>query len=154
MLPQSHFLFGLIVSVVLYLVFPEVELLGLIVFLMASVLIDVDHYLYYIYKKRDWSLVGAVSWFVKRGKILKKMGRKKCSEFYTGFCFLHGVESLVLFGVLGFFVWDIFYFISLGFAFHLCLDYIHQVQIMDRIDKFSILYDYFKFGKLKFVEGN
>jgi hypothetical protein len=152
MLPQNHFLFGFLFSVILYLIFPEIEFLGLVVFLMATVLIDIDHYLYYVYKKRDWSLVGAVKWFLKKGKILKKMGRKKRGEFYTGFCFLHGVEALVLFGVLGYFVWDGFYFVSLGFGFHLILDYIHQIQVMDRVDRLSAVYDYFKFGKLKSVE--
>ncbi|MCD4770789.1 hypothetical protein K8R30_00050 [archaeon] len=152
MLPQNHFLFGLIVSVVLYLVFPEIEFLGLVVFLMATVLIDIDHYLYYIYRKRDWSLANAIRWVLRKGKILKKMRRKRRSEFYIGFYFLHGIEALILFGALGYFVWDGFYFVSLGFGFHLVLDYIHQIQIMDRIDKISSIYDYFKYGKLKFAK--
>ena len=151
MLPQNHFLFGFLFSVALYLVFPEIEFLGLVVFLMATVLIDVDHYLYYVYKKRDWSLKKAVLWILGMKRVMMKFDRKRRSKFYTGLYFLHGVESLVLFGVLGYFIWDVFYFVSLGFAFHLCLDYIRQVQIIDRFDRVSVFYDYFKFGKLKFV---
>jgi len=152
MLPQIHFLLGLIVSVILYLGFPEIGIFNLVVFLAATVLIDADHYLYYVYKKRNWGLVGSVRWFLEKGKILVKMKRKKRCGFYTGFCFLHGVESVILFGILGYFIWDAFCFVSLGFIFHLCLDYIHQIKMMDRIDRLSAVYDYFKFKKLKFIK--
>ena len=150
MLPQYHFLLGLIVSLFLYFGF-DAGVLGCFVFLIATVGIDVDHYLYYVYRKRDWSLVNTVRWFMEKGRILKKMGKKESSKFYTGLCFLHGVEVLILFGILGYFFGNIFYFIVLGFGFHLMLDYIHQARNRNRVDKFSIVYDYFKYGKLKFI---
>ena len=151
MLPKNHFLFGLIASVFLYFGF-DVEILSLVVFLVATVGIDVDHYLYYVYKKKDWSLVNSFRWFLEKGKSLRKLDIKERSEFYTGFCFLHGIEVLMLLGILGYFVWYIFYFVLLGFALHLILDYVHQARKKNRFDKFSIIYDYFKYGKLKFVD--
>lgn len=151
MLSQYHFLFGLVASLFLYFGF-DVGVFGCFVFLIATVGIDVDHYLYYVYKKKDWSLKNSIRWFLKKGRALRKIDIKKRSEFYTGFCFLHGVEVLILLGVLGYFVWDIFYFVLLGFAFHLILDHIHQCFWRGRFDKFSIIYDYFKYGKLKFVD--
>jgi len=151
MLPQYHFVYGLIVSLVLYFGF-DVGVLGCLVFLVATVGIDVDHYLYYVYRKRDWSLRRAVGWFMEKGRILKKLDKKEIKEFYTGFCFLHGVEVLGLLWILGYFVWDIFYFITLGFFFHLVLDWIHQTTWRGRFDKFSLIWDYYKYGKLKFVE--
>jgi len=152
MLPQKHFLYGLFVCILLYLFFPRFGVLNLVIFLIATVLIDVDHYLYYAYRKRDWNLINAVRWFLENGKILKKIDKKNRKEFYTGFCFLHGIEILILLGTLGYFISSIFYFICMGFGFHLILDYIQLAWNKNRFDKFSIIYDYFKYGKLKFVE--
>ena len=152
MLPRYHFLLGLVFSVVLYFALPNVGILNLAVFLVATVAIDVDHYLYYVYRKKDYSLRNAIGWFDGSIKSLKKFDVKKRKEFYIGFCFLHGIEVLVLLLILGYFVSNIFYFVCLGFAFHLILDYIHGFRNKDRFDKFSIIYDYFKYGKLRFVE--
>ncbi len=152
MLPQNHFFIGLLISAILYFGFPDIGILSLVVFLIATVGIDVDHYLYYVYRKKDWNLINSVRWFLKKGRALRKIDIKERSEFYTGFCFLHGVEVLILLGVLGYFVWDVFYFVLLGFALHLILDHIHQCFWRGRFDKFSIIYDYFKYGKLKFVD--
>lgn len=151
MLPQSHFILGLIGSLVLYFGF-DVSLLYVIVFLVASVGIDVDHYLYYVWRKKDWSLKNAVVWFMYKKRIMDAMDFRDRKNFYKGFCFLHGIEFIVLFGLLGFFVWDIFYFVGLGFLFHLILDYIRQVKNKDRFDKFSVVWDYFKYKKLAFAE--
>lgn len=152
MLPQNHFLIGLLVSIILYFSFPDIEILSLVIFLIATVGIDVDHYLYYVYRKKDWSLRNSVRWFLKKGRALRKIDARERSEFYTGFCFLHGVEVLILLGFLGYFVWNIFYFVLLGFALHLVLDYVNEFKRKNRFDKFSIIYDYFKYGKLKFVD--
>jgi len=151
MLPQYHFLSGLIVSFVLYFGF-DIGILGCLVFLVATVGIDVDHYLYYVYRKRDWSLVRAVRWHTEKRKVLRDVDAKIRNDFYKGFCFLHGIEVLVLLFLLGYFVWNVFYFIALGFLFHLILDHIDQALVKGRFDKFSIVYDYFKYGDLKFVE--
>jgi len=151
MLPRNHFFGGLVVCIILYFGF-DVSWIGCFVFLVATVGIDVDHYLYYVYKKRDCNLRRAVGWFMKNGKILMKLDKKYRKEFYSGFCFLHGIEVLGLLVIFGFFIWDLFYFVALGFLFHLILDHIHQAFWRDRFDKFSIIYDYFKYGDLKFIE--
>lgn len=151
MLPRNHFLLGLIVSFIMYFEF-SVSIFECSIFLIATVGIDVDHYLYYVYRKKDWNLKRAVLWFVKNGKNLMRLDKKYRKEFYTGFCFLHGIEILVLIVLLGFFIWNLFYFVALGFLFHLILDYIHQAFWRGRFDKFSIIYDYFKYGDLKFIE--
>jgi hypothetical protein len=152
MLPQSHFLIGTIVSLFLYYVFPEIGFLNLVIFLLASVLIDVDHYLYYVYRKKNWGPINATKWFLEKGRILKNAEQKTRNEFYTGFYFLHGVEVLILLVILGYLTSSFFYFICLGFLLHLILDYVYQSKTRDRFDKFSIIYDYFKYRKLKFID--
>ncbi len=90
MLPQYHFSLGLVASLFLYFGF-DVQALECFIFLVATVGIDIDHYLYYVYKKGDWSLINATRWFMGKRKFLMGMGRKKRNEFYTGFYFLHGI---------------------------------------------------------------
>jgi hypothetical protein len=151
MLPQYHFSLGLVASLFLYFGF-DIQLLGCFIFLIATVGIDVDHYLYYFYRKGDWNLFNATRWFMKKWGVLKRIDIKIRREFYTGFCFLHGIEVLALTALLGYFAWDLFYFVALGFLFHLILDHIDQAFWRGRFDKFSIVYDYFKYGDLKFVD--
>lgn len=151
MLPRYHFLLGLAVSFALYSEF-NVSILGCFVFLVATVGIDVDHYLYYVYRKKDWSLRRAVLWFSRSQKISRRLDKKYRKEFYGSFCFLHGIEILILIVVFGIFIWNLFYFIALGFLFHLILDHIRQAFRRGRFDKFSIIYDYVKYGDLKFIE--
>jgi len=151
MLPQYHFVYGLIVSLVMYFGF-DVGILGCLVFLIATVGIDVDHYLYYVYRKRDWSLRRAVGWFMGKRDVMMKMSRKRRSGFYGGFYFLHGLEILLAVFLVGYFVWDLFYFVALGFLFHLILDWIDQILKIDRFDKYFVVWDWFKFRKLKFVD--
>ncbi len=152
MLPRTHFLIGILASLILLLLFPTIGILNVFIFLLASVLIDVDHYLYYVYRERDWNLVRAVKWFFATGEIMKKIDRGKRREIYTAFCFLHGTESLVLFVILGRMISEVFYFVVLGFGFHLGLDYIRQIINGGRFDRVSVIWDYFKYSKLRFID--
>jgi len=151
MLPKSHFLLGVVAAIVLYFGF-EIGILGCLVFLIATIGIDVDHYLYYAYRKKDWNLRKAATWFIEKGEVFMKMSKKKRSGIYSGFWFLHGIEVVVLTWLVGYFIWELFYFVSAGFLFHLILDWIHQLSWRGRLDKFSIVYDYFKYNKLKFID--
>lgn len=151
MLPKYHFIYGTIVSFVLYFGF-DVGLLGCLVFLTATVCIDVDHYFYYVYVKRDWNLRKAFSWFNEERKYIMRIDSKDRKNFYYGFCVFHGIEVILLFALLGYFSWGIFYFVAFGIFFHLLLDHIEINIMKGRFDKFSIIYDYFKYSKLPFVE--
>ncbi len=147
MLPRSHFLFGIVTSLFIYILFPTIGILNLIIFFGASILIDVDHYLYYVYKKRDWNLLSAIKWFMDYRKNSGNIGTKQEHEPYDVFFFLHGFEILILFGILGLFVSRIFYFACLGFALHLILDYIKSIMDRNRFGKFSIIWSYINYKK-------
>ena len=148
MLPSKHFIFGLIFAGFLYLIFPKIGLIGFLIILSSTVLIDVDHYLYYVYKKKDLSLKNAYKWFIKKRKKFLCLPKNQRNKFYRGFYFLHGIEVLIILFFLIFFS-KYFFFIFIGFAFHLLLDSVDQTIYWDRIDKFSLVYDFFKFKKLK-----
>jgi len=146
MLPSKHFFFGLIFAGFLYFLFPQVRWIEFLIIIFSTFLIDVDHYLYYVYKKKDLSLRNAYKWFMKRRAKLLSMPWKQRNKFQTGFCFLHGVEVLFLLFLLSF-IHRYFLFIFVGFAFHLLLDSIDQTTYWDKINKVSLVKDYLKFEK-------
>jgi len=149
MLPKSHILLGFIFSLILFIIFPKIGIIGFVIIFFSSFLIDVDHYIYYVFKKRDLSLKNAYSWFIQKRKKYLALSRKKRNEVYLKIHFLHGIEPLLILFVLGFYVSEYFFYILIGFAFHLFLDIIHQRKFHDRLDRISLIYDFIKFRNLK-----
>ena len=69
MLPKWHALIGFIVSYIIYWFTTITIFQGVIIFL-ASIFIDIDHYLYYIVAKKRFSLKSAYNWFkIRRDKL-------------------------------------------------------------------------------------
>lgn len=127
MLPKTHIIFGFIFSLILLLVFPEIGFLGFAIIWTSSVLIDVDHYLFYVWIKKDWNLRNAFYWFYKKSLIIKKMPRSERKYINPIVCFLHGLEALFILALLAYFIHPIFLFVLIGFAFHELLDVIKLV---------------------------
>lgn len=111
MLPKLHILFGGIFSLILYFFFNINFLNSLIVFL-ASVLIDVDHYIWYLFKKRNPSFFKAYTWL----RNLPKNHKPIVDIFHT-------IEFLVFIVILSF-IWIPFLFILIGLVFHSIFDLI------------------------------
>ena len=153
MYPKQHLFFGIIFSLILLLLFPQIGLIGFFLILFSTVLIDVDHYLYYVYKKKNWNLKNAYNWYIKEGEKWRSLPRKQRNRFYMCFCFLHGIEILLVLLLLSI-ISKYFFYIFIGITFHLILDILDQIRYRDRMDKLSILYDFLKFKKLKFIEDN
>lgn len=148
MLPKKHFLYGLIFSLVLFLIFPLTILEACLIFL-ASFLLDVDHYLYSVFSTGSLSLSKAYREVIKKGKKFDKLSKEEKREYVAGFLCFHGLETLVLLGILGYFISSYFYFILIGTAFHLVLDYIQGIKEFHYPLKISVIWDYFQFKKLK-----
>lgn len=148
---KHHIILGGLFSLILFLVFPAIGLIEFSLIFLSSFLIDVDHYTYYVYKKKDLSLKKAYKWFMKMEKKLLSLPRNQRNKISSNLVFLHGIEMLILLFLLGF-VSKYFFFIFIGFSFHLLLDMVKETSYHDRIDKFSLIYDYFKFKKLKKLE--
>ena len=152
MIPTKHFYFGLILALILFFIFPQIGLIEFFIIIASTVLIDVDHYLYYVYKKKDWNLKKAYHWFYKNCKKYASLSEEQKNQYYGGFCFLHGIEILIILFLLGRFFSVYFYYMLIGFAFHLSLDTVHQLIQKGRVDKLSVIYDFFKFKKLKLIQ--
>jgi membrane-bound metal-dependent hydrolase YbcI (DUF457 family) len=142
MFPKEHIIFGAIFSAILFFLFPQITLIGAIIVFLSSVLIDVDHYLYYVYKKRDWNLTRAFEWYSDKRHLFDKLSKKQKENIYMGVCFLHGIEALVVLASLYFALlrlswpfanWALF--IIIGFVFHQFLDAIDLFKRGYRFDK-------------------
>lgn len=152
MLPKYHILLGFVFSLALFLIFPSIKLIDAAIIFLSSFLIDADHYIYYILKKKNLSLGKAVNYFLEKRRKLAKLNIKKRNEFYSGFCFLHGIEILIILFIAGLFISKYFLLIFIGFTFHLFLDLLEEIHKELRLDKISVIYDLFKFRKLKFLK--
>ncbi len=152
MLPKKHLLYGLIFSVLMFEIFRSIDLISAGIIFLSTFLIDIDHYIYFIFKDKKLNPIKAVRYFKDARKKMSKMNHKKRREYYSGWCFLHGIEFLVILFLMGFFVNRLFFLIFIGATFHLFLDIIEETSHQGRIDKLSLIYDYFKFRKLKRIK--
>lgn len=111
MLPQWHAFLGIIFAFIIHTLFPGIHMFYIVLLFASSVLIDVDHYLYYAIKYKDISLKKAYNYFV--------------NDFYINpFCVvLHVIEFLFILAILSF-VHNIFFFMFIGAVFHVIVDLI------------------------------
>lgn len=150
MLPKIHVLIGLLFSASIYFVFPEINLIYLLIFFLSSFLIDFDHYLYYVYKYKNFGIIKAYKTLRQNSVFFKKLTKEERKKFTSGIFIFHGIESIIISFILGLF-WEGFYFIGLGIFLHLVLDYIEKVKNPHPPYKISIIYDLLKFKKYKEV---
>ena len=144
MLPIKHLFFGFVFALILLVIFPQISWIGFALIIFSTVVIDVDHYFYYIYKKKDFSLKNSYQWFMKRREKFLSLPWKQRNNFNINLSILHGIEVLVILFLLSF-IHKYFLFVFVGFAFHLLLDSIDQTTYWDRISKVSLVWDYLRF---------
>lgn len=141
MYPKQHILFGFLFSLILFLIFPQITIIGFSIIFLSAILIDFDHYVYYVFKKKDSNLKNAYNWFAEKNRKFRMLPWDK-RQFHKDIpCLLHGIEILLIISILFFFTSKYFLFVFIGFAFHLLLDSVEQTIYWDRIDKVSIIYD-------------
>ncbi len=123
MLPKHHIAAGFFFALLVHLwIFPSVTLFGAVIIFLSTVLVDVDHYMIYLYRKKDFSLKGAYHYFID-------MSNKLCaSKKHRGpLLIFHTVEFLILLIALSFYHWY-FSLIIVGIVFHMALDLYFMVQ--------------------------
>lgn len=147
MFPKAHIILGAIFSLLLFLIFPELDKFGLILVFLSSFLIDVDHYLYYVFEKGNLSLAKAYRWFCESHAYVMKLSRVERTKHKGCLLFLHGIEPMFIIYLLGVYVNNLFNYILIGCLFHLILDYLYEMNFHNRIDKVSVIYDYLKFKR-------
>lgn len=139
MLPKIHIILGLIFSLIVFLIFPSVGWIGFALIFLSSFLIDIDHYLYYVWLKKDFSLKNAYNWFKKGTEIFKTLSKEKQDKVHFGNFFLHGIELIIILAILSYF-WHFCLYILIGVGFHMILDLIDLKQKGVDFFKLSFLY--------------
>ncbi|MCX6746762.1 MAG: hypothetical protein NTU63_01370 [Candidatus Pacearchaeota archaeon] len=152
MKPQSHFLLGIFFVLFLFFLFPQTPISGLLIIFLSSILIDVDHYLYYVFKKGDKSIIRAYKWFTENRKKAHHLSKKEKREISFGFLFLHGVEILIALYFLYVYVSEIFLYLLIGFGFHLLVDIVSEGIECGKFNKISIIYSFLLHKRLKFID--
>jgi hypothetical protein len=151
MKPLSHFIFGIIFSLLLFLIFPKMGLLGFLLIVFSSVLIDFDHYVYYVLRKKDFSLKNAYNWFIQNEQKYLSLSSSERKQIYPSLCLIHTFEFLILFALLIFYS-HVFLFILTGFIFHLFLDFVYAVYSHVEGHDISAVYNCIKSRRLKHIE--
>ncbi len=131
MLPKHHIILGDFLALVVYLIFPEIGLLGFLLIFLSSFLFDVDHYIVYVLKKKEFSLNKAYYYFEE--KIHKK-------ENWDYLLIFHNIEFFIFLFILALF-FQFFLFLLIGLLFHFLLDLVEDIT-QDEFDdrNFSIIH--------------
>jgi len=109
----SHIIQGAILSPAIYYL---TDFKTSIIFTTSFILIDIDHYIHYIYRCRSFSVKGMFDfhdeiWTKKKGNIF-------------GLSIFHTIEFLILLFILGFWHSE-FWIIGAGFFTHLLFDIVY-----------------------------
>lgn len=151
MLPKSHALFGFLFAYIVYWL-TSITIFQAIMIFLASVLIDFDHYLYYIIIKKRISLKSAYNWFkIRRDKLLQ-LSYKERRKHKQVILIFHGIEPLIILFLLSQF-FPLLDYIAVGFIFHIILDLIVE-PIGIKHYKLSVIYsiyDHILKRKLKHI---
>jgi hypothetical protein len=84
------------------------------VFAVGAVLIDFDHYLLYVQRRRDFSVPGMFRYFEQLQPIQSTIP-------YVGLCLFHTIDFFLLLALLGHF-FPLFHYLLAGCLFHFVID--------------------------------
>ena len=141
MLPKWHILIGAVATYILIYFFNFFLLAGLTIFL-ASILIDLDHYLRYSLLKKKTNIKDFWNWSMKQTKKYHSMSKKQKKQYTLPIFIFHSIEFWAIIIFLSF-VNEFFLWILIGIAIHMIADTISLIIENDPLDmKFSIIYNY------------
>ena len=86
----------------------------ILLFAIGGVLIDTDHYLLYIYRRRNLSIRGMFRYFEELQPIQSTIP-------YVGLCIFHTIDFFILLAVLAYFH-PVFSYLLAGCLFHFAID--------------------------------
>ena len=149
MRPKIHLIAGIFFVITLHFIFPQITFLNLSIILFSSVLIDGDHYLYYILRTKNFNLIKCYKWYDTHLKKTLSLSMKERKKIYSGFYALHGIEPLIILFLLGISVSQFFIFVFVGFFIHFAIDIPHEFYTKRTLHKISLIYSYSQFKKLE-----
>jgi hypothetical protein len=147
--PKIHLIVGILFTILLYFLFPQILFFNLFIILSSSVLIDGDHYLYYMLKKKNLNPIRCYKWYKENIKKTFSLPIEERKKIYSGFYLFHGIEWIIILFLLGIYFFPVLSYISLGFLLHFLVDIPSEFYFKRTKDKFSLIYNYYRFRKLK-----
>lgn len=143
MLPKIHAIFGIIFSILFYIIF-HITLFAAFLIFLASVLIDSDHYIWYVYTKKSLNITKAYIWFKEKRKKWFKLSQKERDKYKRAYLIFHSIEFWVILFLLSYFN-KIFLYMLIGILFHMILDFIEIFYIREKYYfKLSLVWIYLK----------
>ena len=142
MFPKTHVIVGIIASLAIFILWPSISLFNLGIIFLSSVLIDFDHYLYFIWTKSDFSLAHAYRWFVAKNKLMFSLPENERKKYKHVILLFHGIEFWLLIFLLSF-LDKIFIWVLAGLAIHMFVDFAGVLYYKEPLyTKFSQIYVY------------
>lgn len=148
---KYHFIIGSIVSLILIYLFRFSIFSGLIIFL-SSWLIDVDHYLWYMFEFKDRNPMNALKWRKRVFLKWQQLSRKEKTQYRKGVYIFHGIVfwSILL---IASFLHKLFLWIFIGVTIHMIIDWIDLIIKREPLcDKIFPLYTIIKNKSKKGLE--
>jgi hypothetical protein len=123
MLPKTHAIIGLVFSILIYILF-KINVIDALLIFLSSIFIDVDHYLLFAIRNKDFSLKNAYktqknSYLEHKKNKTKTITEKKILHVF------HTLEFFIFILILSYF-WNIFFFVFLGMLIHTIFDMIEM----------------------------
>lgn len=122
MKPPTHLIFALFLAALLYPIFN-----WKVLFILAGgVLVDVDHYLWYIYKYKKFNIINSYKFYLKNIEV------NDYSNVYGILLIFHTIEFLLLMILLSFYI-EFALIFTIGLVLHYLLDLIFLYILPKRI---------------------
>jgi len=148
MYPKYHIVIGLVASALIYLIF-DITILQVSIIFLSSFLIDVDHYFWYVFRKKSINPVEATKWFFKKVKIIRQINLDRRNRYQLPVLIFHSSEFWIILIALSF-LNPIFIFVLIGIIIHMIPDFLEIFHYKEPIlYKVSIIYVYITNKKKK-----
>jgi hypothetical protein len=118
---KYHVFYGLIFSALVYFIFPQINLFGALIIFSSSILIDFDHYLIYVFRKKDLSIKKAYWYCRYLGDKYRNLPKKTAEKVHTPLAWFHSIEALIIINLISL-IFPIFWFVFIGMVFHIATD--------------------------------
>jgi hypothetical protein len=146
MRPRDHVILGSIASIGLYIYLGPGSILNVIYFWLASILIDIDHYIDYIYNNKftDYS-------FKRMMKYHGLLFSRRFDPAFLNLSIFHTVEFMAPLGILALYTeWRGLVFVWWAFLFHIMCDTFKLIKDgKPSIRCNTVIEYYFRVKKLK-----
>ena len=138
---KAHLILGFLffyISVKLF----NISLINSAIIFLSSILIDVDHYFWYVGATKDWNPFHAISWYKSWVPKWKSLNPQEKDKFKRKILTFHSLSFWILIYTLSF-INPIFIFVFIGIMIHICEDYIHFIYNKEKFyPKFSWIYTF------------